>query len=160
MALLYLQIVADLADDSQVGLVTFSGHADIYLPLTRVFDKAEIQRKIQATPRPDPRGKTNIADALRVRSWLFRARFRSLARSKLRLCLANYRAGYFNNLAYDWLSIVWAYSEQKTENSGGDFQNVSDSISLIRGSRVKEAVRYRRKQHPQITHNFITSGVI
>ena len=72
MAMLYLQIVADLADDSQVGLVTFSGHADIYLPLTRVFDKAEIQRKIQATPRPDPRGKTNIADALRVRSWLFR----------------------------------------------------------------------------------------
>ena len=39
-----------------------------------------------------------------------------LARSKLRLCSANHRAGYFSNLACDWLSIVWAYSEQETEN--------------------------------------------
>ena len=44
------------------------------------------------------------------------ARFLSLARSKLRLCSANHRAGYFSNLACDWLSIVWAYSEQETEN--------------------------------------------
>ena len=42
--------------------------------------------------------------------------FLSLARCKLRLCSANHRAGYFSNLACDWLSIVWAYSEQKTEN--------------------------------------------
>ena len=35
-----------------------------------------------------------------------RARFLSLARSKLRLCSANHRAGYFSNLACDWLSIV------------------------------------------------------
>ena len=34
----------------------------------------------------------------------------------LRLCSANHRTGYFNNLACDWLSIVWAYSEQDTEN--------------------------------------------
>ena len=46
----------------------------------------------------------------------FRARFRSLAQSKLRLCSANHREGYFSNLACDWLSIVWAYSEQETEN--------------------------------------------
>ena len=46
-------------------------------------------------------------------SW---ACFLSLARSKLRLCSANHRAGYFSNLACDWLSIVWAYSEQETEN--------------------------------------------
>ena len=46
----------------------------------------------------------------------FRARFLSLAQSKLRLCSANHRAGYFSNLACDWLSIVWAYSEQDTEN--------------------------------------------
>ena len=39
-------------------------------------------------------------------SW---ACFLSLARSKLRLCSANHRAGYFSNLACDWLSIVWAY---------------------------------------------------
>ena len=34
-----------------------------------------------------------------------------LARSKLRLCPANHRAGYFSNLACDWQSIVWAYSD-------------------------------------------------
>ena len=45
-----------------------------------------------------------------------RACFLYLARSKLRLCSANHRAGYFSNLACDWLSIVWAYSEQETEN--------------------------------------------
>ena len=44
------------------------------------------------------------------------AHFVSFARSKLRLCSANHRAGYFSNLARDWLSIVWAYSEQETEN--------------------------------------------
>ena len=44
-----------------------------------------------------------------------RARFLSLTRSKLRLCSANHRPGYFSNLACDWLSIVWAYSEQETE---------------------------------------------
>ena len=49
-------------------------------------------------------------------SGMTRACFLSLARSKLRLCSANHRAGYFSNLACDWLSIVWAYSEQETEN--------------------------------------------
>ena len=37
-----------------------------------------------------------------------RAHFLSLPQSKLRLCSANHRAGYFSNLAGDWLSIVWA----------------------------------------------------
>ena len=46
----------------------------------------------------------------------FWARFLSLAQSKLRLYSANHKAGYFSNLACDWLSIVWAYSEQQTEN--------------------------------------------
>ena len=46
--------------------------------------------------------------------------FLSLAQSsKLRLCSANHRAGYFSNLACDWLSKVWAYSEQETENGPG-----------------------------------------
>ena len=40
----------------------------------------------------------------------------TLTWSKLRLCLANHKAGYFSNLACDWLSIIWAYSEQETEN--------------------------------------------
>ena len=39
-----------------------------------------------------------------------RVRFLPLARSKLRLCSVNHRAGYFSNLACDWLSIVWTYS--------------------------------------------------
>ena len=42
--------------------------------------------------------------------------FLSLARSKLRLYSSNHRAAYFNNLACDWLSIIWAYSEQEAEN--------------------------------------------
>ena len=46
-------------------------------------------------------------------SW---AHFLSLARSKLRLCSANHRPGYWSNLPCDWLSTVWAYSEQETEN--------------------------------------------
>ena len=46
----------------------------------------------------------------------FRARFLTFARSKLRLCSANHRTGYFSHLARDWLSIVWVYSEQETEN--------------------------------------------
>ena len=44
------------------------------------------------------------------------ARFLCFAWSKLRLCSANHRTGYFSNLACDWLSIVWAYSEGETEN--------------------------------------------
>ena len=47
---------------------------------------------------------------------LTRARFLSLTWSKLRLCSANHRAGYFSNLACDWLSIVWAYSKWETDN--------------------------------------------
>ena len=34
----------------------------------------------------------------------------------LRLCSANHRAGYFSKLACDWLSILWAYFKQETEN--------------------------------------------
>ena len=46
-------------------------------------------------------------------SW---AHFLSLARSKLRLCSANHRPGYWSNLPCDWPSTAWAYSEQETEN--------------------------------------------
>ena len=42
--------------------------------------------------------------------------FLGLALSKFRLGSANHRPGYFINMDCDWLSIVWAYSEQKTEN--------------------------------------------
>ena len=40
--------------------------------------------------------------------------FLSLAQSKLRLCSANHRPGYWSNLPCDWLSTAWAYSEQET----------------------------------------------
>ena len=42
--------------------------------------------------------------------------FLSLTRSKLRLCSANHRPGYWSNLPCDWPSTAWAYSEQETEN--------------------------------------------
>ena len=45
-----------------------------------------------------------------------RAHFLSLARSKLRLCSANHRSGYWSNLPCDWPSRAWVYSEQETEN--------------------------------------------
>ena len=53
-------------------------------------------------------------------------RFQALAQSKLRLCSANHRAGYFSNLACDWLCIVWAYSEQETENRPSMGHHVDD----------------------------------
>ena len=49
-----------------------------------------------------------------------RARFLSLARSKLRLCSANHRAGYWSNLPCDWLSIVWV----------GSLCKISDALQL------------------------------
>ena len=36
--------------------------------------------------------------------------FLSFARSKLRLCSANHRPGYWSNLPCDWPSTAWAYS--------------------------------------------------
>ena len=45
-----------------------------------------------------------------VETW---ARFLSLARSKLRLCSANHRPGYWSNLPCDWRSTAWAYSEHR-----------------------------------------------
>ena len=36
--------------------------------------------------------------------------------SKLRLCSANHRPGYWSNLPCDWPNTAWAYSEQETEN--------------------------------------------
>ena len=41
--------------------------------------------------------------------------FLSLARSKLKICSANHRAGYWSTLPCDWPSTAWAYSEQETE---------------------------------------------
>ena len=46
---------------------------------------------------------------------LYWARFLSLARSKLSLCSANHRPGYWSNLPCGWPSTAWVYSEQETE---------------------------------------------
>ena len=48
--------------------------------------------------------------------WLALGRYMSLAQSKLRLCSANHRPGYWSNLPCDWPSTAWAYPEQETEN--------------------------------------------
>ena len=53
---------------------------------------------------------------LYTNSYEFLGPFLSLARSKLRLCSANHRTGYWSNLPCDWPSTAWAYSEQDTEN--------------------------------------------
>ena len=53
---------------------------------------------------------------IRITTYETWARFLSLARSKLRLCSANHRPGYWTDLSCDWPSTVSAYSEQKTEN--------------------------------------------
>ena len=45
-----------------------------------------------------------------------RACFLSLAWSKLKLCSANHRPGYWSNLPCDWPSTAWAYFVHKTEN--------------------------------------------
>ena len=45
-----------------------------------------------------------------------RARFLSLAQSKLRLCSANHWPGYWSNLPCDWPSTAWAFSEQEIES--------------------------------------------
>ena len=55
----------------------------------------------------------HIQDPKLIVTW---ARFLSHAWSKLRLCSANHRPGYWSNLPCDWQSTAWAYSEQETEN--------------------------------------------
>ena len=78
---------------------------------------------------------TASTDPLKWRIMLSRAYFLSLARSKLRLCSANHRPGYFSNLACDWLSIVWTYSEQEIKNGSRwgilNHASITDSLYLF-----------------------------
>ena len=79
------------------------------------YNNLQPQNHVTAHPMKDwsplaTRGKCKIMIMI---IW---ARFMSLAHSKLRLCSVNHRAGYFSNLACDWLSIVRAYSKQETGN--------------------------------------------
>ena len=62
-------------------------------------------------------GIRNTVVASRWNHAAIRARFLSLARSKLRPCSANHRRpGYWSNLPCDWPSTAWACPEQETEN--------------------------------------------
>ena len=63
--------------------------------------------------------------------------FLSLARSKLRLCSANHRPGYWSNLPCDWPSTAWAYSEQKTENGPRSYQLLTIGPCADTASRMK-----------------------
>ena len=95
-----------------------------------------------------------------------RARFLSLAPSKLRLCLANHRPGYWCNLACDWQSTAWAYSEQETEN-GPRSSHRSHCKLPKSGSRVGhrsslQEARPSRKRYKGdfvLTCKFIQGGV-
>ena len=58
----------------------------------------------------------NFEIVILINTMLTCARFLSLVQSKLRLCSANHRPGYWSNQPCDWPSIAWAYSEQETEN--------------------------------------------
>ena len=53
-----------------------------------------------------------------------------LSSAQLRLCSPNHKAGYYSNLACDWLSIVWAYSVHETEN-GSRFVASGDKGTLL-----------------------------
>ena len=61
--------------------------------------------------------------------------FLSLAPCRLRLCSANHRAVYFSNLACDWLSIVWAYSKQETENGPW---NITNCFSMLQHTQLDD----------------------
>ena len=86
------------------------------------------------------------------------AHFLSLARSRLRLCSANHRAGYLSNLACDWLSIVWAYSEQETESGPGS-QSPSGSSTINFVDRPKQCLYRditRNNLRPWISRHLIS----
>ena len=87
--------------------------------------------------------RMNLLSALWIlMTW---ARFLSLARSKLRLCSANHRTGYWSNLSCDWPSTAWAYSEQKTENEPWCFSaKASIAIMLSVHPFVSRCLRVNR----------------
>ena len=88
-------------------------------------------------------------------SW---ARFLSFDQNKLRLCLANHNVGYFSNLACDWLSIVYAYSEQ--EKGNGPW---CDLVWFLLGMRFqqKRITRYSTLHPPTaiVLFNYHTNDI-
>ena len=104
------------------------------------------------------------------RYWLgaIRARFLSLARSKLRLCSANHRPGYWSNLPCDWQSTAWAYSDQETKwaqvitihdiNYAGHFPwakiSTTCAISMFKNDR-----KYKYEKWYKIQAHFYVSEI-
>ena len=61
--------------------------------------------------------KEDLTLDVELSSLASRVRFLCLVPSKLRLCSANHRPGYWSNLTCNWPSTAWAYSEHwETEN--------------------------------------------
>ena len=107
------------------------------LGLNGLTSPTRLVEQLQAIQQliPVDEGPWGAGNGVREGNW---ARFLSLTQSKLRLCSANHRAGYFSNLACDWLSTVWAYSELKTENGPrfvlifvGKYENIFVSFSIL-----------------------------
>ena len=64
-----------------------------------------------------------------------------VTQSKLRLCSANHRPGYWSNLPCDWQSPAWAYSEQGTENGPRGlfcWQRLAKPVSLGHGQVITQ----------------------
>ena len=60
-------------------------------------------------------------------------------------CSANNRAGYFTNLACDWLSIVWAFSEQGTEMGPDPWFSIYRSSFYDAQTTLSCAIRHNPK---------------
>ena len=83
----------------------------------------------------------HIINNLHAAWTMTRARFLSLAQSKLRLYSASHRPGYWRNLPCDWPSTAWAYSEQETENGPRFLWNILPSIYVILQTLRKQSSR-------------------
>ena len=76
------------------------------------------------------------------------ARFLSHALSKLRLCSANHRPGYWSNLPCDWPSTAWAYSYSKRKKMGPGLTKVGP------GPCITNVLATRRKNFSQWHRSF------
>ena len=79
---------------------------------TGIFQKNQVTTMTVVPLALDVARPSAAAMVLSNYKWV-RACFLSLAWSKLRLCSANHRPGYWSNLPCDWPSTAWAYSEQE-----------------------------------------------
>ena len=69
--------------------------------------------------------------------------------SKLRLCSANHRPGYWSNLPCDCPSIACAYSEQETENGPWYMMSSSSDLGWSPGMHLCRRADWSLRTHPQ-----------